>query len=183
LPPSAPEKPVASKVTLTSFQVSWTASKDNVAVTGYNVYLDKKFVATVTGTTHNFAGLKANTTYSVTVLAFDAAKNRSPLSVVLSVKTTPPPDMTPPSIPDMPIAGVVTKSGFQITWKPAIDNVKVAGYNVYRNGIYSGTVTTPSFTFRNLTANSNHVITVMAFDEAKNRSVLSKALAVKTAAN
>jgi chitodextrinase len=183
VPPSAPEKPVASKVTIASFHVSWTASKDNVAVTGYNVYLDKKFVATVKGTTYNFAGLKSNTIYVVTILAFDAAKNRSPLSMALSVKTTPPPDTTPPSIPDMPVVGTVTKSGFQITWKPVSDNVKVAGYNVYRNGVYSGTVTTPSFTFRNLSANSNHVITVMAFDDAKNRSVLSRALTVKTTSN
>jgi chitodextrinase len=85
--PSTPQGLVSSNVTTSGFRVSWNASTDNVGVSGYNVYRNGTYVATVTGIFYTFSGLLANTTYNVTVMAIDAAKNRSALSAPLSVKT------------------------------------------------------------------------------------------------
>ena len=70
--------------------VSWTASTDNVGVTGYDVLRDDVVIASVSGTTLTYpdATVAASTTYSYTVVAKDLAGNRSAPSVA-SVVTTP----------------------------------------------------------------------------------------------
>jgi chitodextrinase len=61
----------------TSIVLAWTASTDNVAVTGYNIYLDGDSIDTVTETAYTITGLTSGTEYPVGVEAFDAAGNRS----------------------------------------------------------------------------------------------------------
>lgn len=86
--PSVPTGLSASNVTQTSFDVSWSASSDNVGVTGYNVFLDGNFQGTTAGTSYSFSGLTAATSYSVTVSAFDAVPNTSSPSSALAVTTS-----------------------------------------------------------------------------------------------
>lgn len=85
--PSTPTGLVSSNITETSFTLSWNASSDNVAVTGYDVYLDGSLETTVTGTSANIGGLSASTTYAMTVRAKDAASNVSSASSTLNVTT------------------------------------------------------------------------------------------------
>ncbi|MGG8498128.1 S8 family serine peptidase, partial [Tenacibaculum sp. TC6] len=85
--PTAPGSLTASNVSQTSLTLSWTASTDNVGVTGYDVYQGSTKISTVTGTTSNVSGLTANTTYSFSVKAKDAAGNESGSSNVVSVTT------------------------------------------------------------------------------------------------
>ncbi len=75
--PTTPTGLAASNVTTTSFDVSWTASTDNVGVTGYNVYLNGSLDGSTAGTSYSFSGLSASTTYTVAVEAEDAAGNTS----------------------------------------------------------------------------------------------------------
>ena len=77
----------ASGTTQTSTNLSWTASTDNVGVTGYNVYRGTTLVTTVTGTTYTATGLTASTAYSFTVRAKDAAGNLSAVSNTVNVTT------------------------------------------------------------------------------------------------
>ncbi|WP_231891328.1 fibronectin type III domain-containing protein [Paenibacillus swuensis] len=89
--PSAPAGLSAGAVTSSSIAVSWNASTDNVAVTGYNVYNGSALAGSTTGsgaTSFTVTGLAANTTYSLTVKAKDAAGNLSAASAVLSVRTS-----------------------------------------------------------------------------------------------
>ncbi|SFA98211.1 Por secretion system C-terminal sorting domain-containing protein [Flavobacterium swingsii] len=86
--PSTPSSLAASGTTATATNLSWTASTDNVGVTGYNVYNGAALATTVTGTTATISGLTASTTYSFTVKAKDAAGNLSAASNVASVTTT-----------------------------------------------------------------------------------------------
>lgn len=76
-PPSTPTALASSNITSSGFTVSWTASTDNVGVTGYNVYLNGSLNGNTTSTSYNFSGLAASTTYSVAVEATDAAGNTS----------------------------------------------------------------------------------------------------------
>ncbi len=87
--PSVPGNVHASATSSTAATVTWSASSDNVGVTGYDVFRDGAKVQTVGGTTTTFqdTGLAASTTYVYTVDAFDAARNTSSQSTGASVTT------------------------------------------------------------------------------------------------
>ena len=99
--PSVPTGLSASNVTQTTLTLSWTASSDNVGVTGYDVYQGGSNLGSVTGTSANITGLTAGTTYSFTVTASDAAGNTSAQSSALSV-TTPSAGMSCSSTETLP---------------------------------------------------------------------------------
>jgi len=86
--PTAPANLASSGVTATTATLSWTASTDNVGVTGYNVYKNGTLLGTSTGTTYSVTGLTASTAYSFYVTAYDAAGNLSSASSTLSVTTS-----------------------------------------------------------------------------------------------
>ncbi|WP_370087784.1 GEVED domain-containing protein [Ekhidna sp.] len=106
--PSVPTNLSASSVTQTSLTLSWTASTDNVGVTGYDVYQGGTNIGSVTGTTANVTGLTASTTYSFTVRAKDAAGNVSAASAALNV-TTQSAGMSCPTTATLPYA-----QGFEV---------------------------------------------------------------------
>ncbi len=85
--PTAPTNLTAANVAQTSLTLNWTASTDNVGVTGYDVFSGSTNIGTVTGTTANITGLTANTAYTFTVKAKDAAGNVSPSSNAVNVTT------------------------------------------------------------------------------------------------
>ena len=85
--PSTPSSLSASGTTTTTTNLSWNTSTDNVAVTGYNVYQGSTLKATVTSTSYAVTGLTANTAYSFSVKAKDAAGNISATSNAVSVTT------------------------------------------------------------------------------------------------
>src|SRR5688572_27572124 len=86
--PSVPSGLASSSVTSTSFTLSWTASTDNVGVTGYEVFRGGVSIGTPTTTSFNVTGLSASTTYAMTVRARDAAGNWSAQSAALNVTTS-----------------------------------------------------------------------------------------------
>jgi hypothetical protein len=88
--PSVPSGLTSGNITQTSFTLSWNASTDNVAVTGYEVFRNGASIGTPTGTSFNVTGLTAGSTYSMTVRARDAVPNWSAQSAPLSVTTTNP---------------------------------------------------------------------------------------------
>ncbi|WP_373784490.1 M4 family metallopeptidase [Kaistella sp.] len=92
--PSAPSNLAASGTTSVATTLSWTASTDNVGVTGYDVYSGSSLLGNTSSTSASITGLTASTTYSFSVKAKDAAGNASASSNVLSVTTgtttTPP---------------------------------------------------------------------------------------------
>ena len=79
--PSVPGSVAAATgSTAGSIDVSWAASSDNVAVTGYHVYRDggtTAIAAVPSGTTYTDTGLTAGSPHTYTVSAFDAAGNES----------------------------------------------------------------------------------------------------------
>ncbi len=86
--PSSPTNLVYTNVTQTTVDLSWTASTDNIGVTGYDIYKNGVLLGSVTGTSAQITGLVASTTYSFYVKAKDAAGNISLNSNTVSVTTT-----------------------------------------------------------------------------------------------
>src|SRR5438094_329962 len=96
-PPSAPSSLSAVPSSPTQINLSWTASTDNVGVTGYKVERCQGSACsnftqlyTPVGTSQADAGLAANTTYRYRVRATDAAGNLSSYSSIVN-GTTPSP--------------------------------------------------------------------------------------------
>jgi hypothetical protein len=74
----------------TSILVSWTASTDNVGVTGYKIYRNGSQIDTTASTSYTNTGLSGSTSYSYKVSAYDAAGNNSGQSSPSAVAMTPP---------------------------------------------------------------------------------------------
>lgn len=101
IPPSVPGNVHTTSVTSTSIGLAWTASTDNVGVTGYNVYNVNGTTRTKIGASNGNAasaqlnGLTPNTAYHLQVTALDANGNESNPSTTLNV-TTPAGNCTQP---------------------------------------------------------------------------------------
>ena len=85
--PTSPSSITAIALSDTEVNLSWTASTDNVAVTGYNIFQDGIQIDTSITNHYSVTGLTANTTYTFTVSAYDAAMNVSGLSAAAPVTT------------------------------------------------------------------------------------------------
>lgn len=93
--PTIPSGLAASGITSNGFTLTWTPSTDDTGVAGYEVFLDGVSYAAPTGASVNVTGRTAETTYSVTVTAIDAAENQSAQSAPLAVTTTEAPPTEP----------------------------------------------------------------------------------------
>jgi len=142
--PTTPGNLSAQSQSTSSIRLTWTASADNVGVSGYRIYRSGAQVATTTATSWTDSGLAPSTTYSYDVVAYDAAQNASvPAS---TTGRTLDPDVTAPSVPGG--FNAVLKNGRRISlsWSPSTDNVAVASYRIYRNGAQIAQVTGTSYT-------------------------------------
>jgi chitodextrinase len=178
-PPSTPTLSLAGS-TSSSVSLSWTASTDNVGVTGYLVTRNGTTVATVTGTSYTDSSL-APGAYRYTVVARDAAGNTSPASNTVSVNVGCT-DCTPPSTPTGLTSPAQTPTTIALSWAASTDNVGVAGYRVYRGATLIGSPTGTSFTDTGLSPSTAYTYTVAAYDTAGNPSPASAPLTVSTTA-
>ena len=189
--PSVPAGVTASDVTQTGAKITWTAATDNVGVAGYNVYLGESRVNTspVTVTEYELSGLTANTEYTVTVSAVDAAGNesaRSDAATFTTLEAEEEKDNEAPSVPAGVTASDVTQTGAKITWTASADNVGVAGYNVYVDETKVNTdklVEGLELELTGLTPETEYTVTVSAVDAAGNESGRSAAFTFTTLKN
>ena len=86
--PTTPTVVKVAKTTETTVALTWTASTDDVAVTGYGLYLSGTRTSETTGTNGEFTGLRCGTTYTLGVDARDAGGKRSAVAS-LSTATSP----------------------------------------------------------------------------------------------
>lgn len=84
-PPTQIQNVVASLITPTSMRITWDPSTDNVGVSIYRIFLNG--VGITTSTYHDFTGLTPGTTYSIYVVAGDAAGNLSIPSATITPTT------------------------------------------------------------------------------------------------
>jgi hypothetical protein len=86
-PPTTPGGLNLTGHSSSSVSLSWTASTDNVGVTGYEVYEGSSLATTVSGTTATVSGLRASTAYTFKVRAKDAAGNMSAFTPAVNATT------------------------------------------------------------------------------------------------
>jgi len=176
-PPSTPTGLTGAAAGSTGVNLSWSASTDNVGVTGYIVRRNGVQVATPATTSFADTGLSAATTYSYTVAARDAAGNISANSASVSVTLA---DTTAPTTPIGLTAAAAGSTGVNLSWSASTDNVGVTGYIVRRNGVQVATPATTSFADTGLSAATTYSYTVAARDAAGNISPNSASVSVTT---
>src|SRR5262249_34734096 len=180
-PPTAPTNLAVASKTSASVSLTWTASTDNVGVTGYRIFDGATQVGTSATTSFTATGLAASSTHTYTVRAVDAAGNVSGASNAVTVTTDPPAVATTPPTPP---------ANFPVTATPAIpvslpgpastDNVGVTGSRVFNGSTLAATPTTTTFTVGSLTPNTSYTSTVRAFAAAGNEPQPSNAVTATT---
>ena len=193
-PPSAPAGLTTTVISDTQINLSWTASTDNVGVTGYKVERclgascsNFTQIATPTATTFNDTGLAPSTSYSYRVRATDAAGNLSSYSATSTATSSP--DTTPPTAPASLTATAASSTQINLSWTASTDDVGVTGYKVERcslagcsNFAQIATPTATSYNNTGLTASTSYSYRVRATDAAGNLSSYSGTASATTSA-
>jgi chitodextrinase len=191
-PPTAPSNLTATAGS-TQINLAWTASTDNVGVTGYQVERCQgagcsNFVALATPTTTTFgdAGLVPSTAYSYRVRSTDAAGNLSSYSDVVRATTMPVTDTTPPTAPSN-LTATAGSTQINLAWTASTDNVGVTGYQLERcqgsgcsNFAPIATPTTTTFGDTGLAMSTSYSYRVRATDATGNLSLYSNTVTAVT---
>ena len=187
-PPTVPTGLAAIGTGVTQISLSWTASTDNVAVTGYKVYrgTSPTTVSIYSSSASNsFIDLNCSptSTYYYSVAAYDAAGNVSAQSSVVSGRSLP--DTVPPSVPTNLQTTAVASTSVSLAWTASTDNVKVSNYRIYRGTSPTtlqniGSTTSLAYTDNKVTTKKTYYYTVAAVDTSKNVSAQSPAILVTT---
>jgi len=85
--PTAPTNLTVVNTGSNEVKIQWTASTDNVAVTGYEIFVNNVSFGSVSGVTAMVTDLQPLTTYTMYVVAKDAAGNVSAASNMITVTT------------------------------------------------------------------------------------------------
>lgn len=162
-----------------NLDLSWTEAVDDIEFGGYKVYQNNGFIKDLPGdvTTFHVTGLAPNTQYTFQIQAYDAAGNTTsdgPSKLITTLNM--PADTEAPTWTggDTTTSTVysVTKATITLTWPWAIDNIVVAGYDIYCEDDYVVTVdsTKNSYTDVKAVDGNRYTYKVYAFDPSGNRS-------------
>jgi chitodextrinase len=151
-PPSVPAGLAAGLGGPSQVGLSWHASTDNVAVTGYTIYRNGSQLATVGGSTLTFtdSSVVSATTYTYTVDAFDGAGNHSAQSVAASVHVPGVPKFvqakaatTGGRVTSLTLTfGPVAKGDLLVGWFGQYDVAGIVGVTDNVNGAWTRSVST-----------------------------------------
>ena len=184
--PTAPTA-LAAAVTGQTVALTWTASSDNVGVTGYQVYRSttsgftpgpvNKIADVTSGTAYSDAGL-AGGSYFYQVVAIDLAGNPSPTSNQASATVAAAPDTQAPTVPNG-VSATASGANVTVTWTASTDTVGVTGYEVHRSPT-SGFAVSPATKIAEVTSGTTYLdaarpigswfYRVVAVDAASNAS-------------
>ena len=172
----APTAPVVNVTALgpTYASLSWFSTDNSGWTLVYQVAINGVAKPTSSMTSQTFQLLDPETGYTFTVRARDNFLNWSPVTTV--VVTTPavdPNDVTPPTTPEPVWAYGYGDLEMQVFWQASTDDATAQVailYEIFVNGVHEnssvGTAHTPSA----YGVEGENVVTVVAIDEAGNRS-------------
>jgi hypothetical protein len=129
--PSAPAD-LAAQVAGSNVDLSWTASADNVGVTGYEVHRNGELLATLGDvTTYSDTTASAETDYEYTVRALDLETNRSEPS---NTATATVPDAQAPTVPSALSARPTAPTRVDLSWTASTDNERTRSLLLAEHG-------------------------------------------------
>ncbi len=181
--PTQPGNPTAVVDPATGLiTVTWTASTDDTAVTGYTIKRNLVEVAAVDGATTTAVVDLGPGGHYIQIEAFDAAGNASYRTAPVYVEVAGA-DSVRPSTPRDVVGTVAANGSVDVTWTASTDNIGVSSYQVLRNGVevavVDGQTTTANVPGLGTGA---HFIQVRAVDAAGNESFKTAPVRIDIAA-
>ena len=162
--PTLPGGFAASAASSTSAKLTWTASTDNLAVGGYDVFRDGALLTSVGNvTTYTDATITGGSTHTYAVRARDTVGNVSALTTAMAVTTPFPPDTVIDTAP-APFANVTTAS---FTFHATYSGSTVSATFTCKLDTGTASTCTSPRSYTGLTQGS-HTFSVYATDNAVN---------------
>jgi O-glycosyl hydrolase/chitodextrinase len=94
----------------------------------------------------------------------------------------PVPDVQAPTVPANLVASNIFQSGCTLSWDASTDNVAVASYEIFKDGVSVGTTTSTTLNVTGLSSSSTYAFTVKSKDTSGNISGASSPANVTTTA-
>jgi YD repeat-containing protein len=195
-PPTTPSGVSATAASSTQINLNWSASSDNVGVTGYRIERCQgsstcsnfsQLPATPSGTTYSDTGLSPSTIYRYQIRATDAAGLFSSYSQIVTATTPASSDTQAPSTPTNLSATPASSTQINLSWSASTDNVAVTAYLLERcegAGCTTWgsptTVTPTSYSNGGLSPATTYRYRVRARDAANNQSGYSAIVTATT---
>ncbi len=175
---------------MTGITFTWTSSNSSVATVNSSGLVTGKILgsATITAVSGSLSATAAitvsatdpnpptTTTPPPPVVCGDSVDEKCPdgctyLEDIDCPLPPPPPDITPPTIPQkLTATGSITVPAIDLMWRASTDDRGVAGYNIYKDGKKIATANRLSYTDTDVVFGETHIYAVTAFDEAPNES-------------
>ncbi len=180
--PITPINIVAAAVSESSIKVNW--SDNNTTETGVEIFRSTvsgsgyRYIATVPANSTEFVnvGLAGSTNYYYKIRAVNEV-GASNTSVVGTLARTLD-DNNPPSMPgNLTVTNGLTAT---LNWESSVDNIAVAKYLIYRNGVLLDSTVNTTYTTAKLNAGTRYTFYVYAKDLSKNLSQSSNQVSIVT---
>jgi hypothetical protein len=181
-PPSAPTNLTAQGVSMKQINLSWNYVDNDQTDFEVQRASSSDGIFTMMGrigglTFQDTVSLVAGRTYYYKVRTVTNT-GVSPFTAIVSASTTA--DQQAPSVPTALQLQIKNHSSAVFSWTVSTDNIGVAGYEVYVDGVLKGTTTDHVYTLSDLAPNTAYSITLKAFDASGNHSTFSDALIINT---
>ncbi|MFC8564500.1 discoidin domain-containing protein [Streptomyces sp. NPDC057245] len=175
--PTTPANLAFTEPATGQIRLTWTASSDDTAVTGYDVYANGTLLTSVPGDVTTYTDTRpAGETVTYHVRARDAAGNLSADSAPVTRRAGTG-DTQAPTAPANLALTEADAGEIVLTWTPSTDNEGVTGYDVYAGNKLRGSVAGDVTTYTDkqpLSANVTYF--VRARDAAGNESADSNSV-------
>ena len=153
--------------------IQWNPSSilSGLGLGGYDVYRNGTRIATTSMTTFLDGGLSPATQYCYTIVAFDVLGNDSAPSAQACTATQSGADTIAPWAPNGLLVLANSTSQVTLYWNAATDlGGPVAGYRIYRNGVFIGSTSSTQYSDAGLAAGTQYCYSIVAYDYAGNSS-------------
>lgn len=183
-PPTASISSPANGATVSGTSQVQVSASGGTGVASATLSVDGSTVGTDTAPPWTFSvdtTKLANGSHTLAVTVTDTSGNSASAQVSVNVQNAPP-DTKAPSTPSGLKLAVAGTTQAAIFWSPSTDNVGVAGYNVYRDGVLVAHTTLPNYLDTGLSSGTSHTYAVTALDAVGNVSAASSKLSAKTVA-
>ena len=183
-PPETPRAPWSTSTIVAQNCITWkwnaVTDTGGSGLLGYRLLCKdsqgnmfaNNWVGNVTSYTVNW--LPTNRTYYAQIIAKDGAGNESESEWSTGVLV----DYEAPTVPGGLSAQAVSSTEILLTWEASSDACGVAGYRIYRNGLYASSSTDTSFRDSGLAAGVEYSYRLSAYDIAGNESAQSAPVVV-----
>ena len=200
--PSIPANLVASVISSSQINLNWTASTDNLGITGYKVYRNNIFISTTVSNSFSDTGLSSATFYTYTVCAFDANGNVSNISNSVSATTlnynnynynynnygsygnynsyNNYNNYNTTDLPSTPnnLRVYLNNNRAILHWDKSFDTAGIRAYRIVRNGTILGESRDNNYVDSNIVDNSTYSYYVVAIDNNGNLSANSNSVSL-----